>query len=92
MHISSSLVATLWSPIPTFPVEAGVGLVGIGESTSPPLWVLLRDSVLHYASQIPIQMYTYERMYFITAIALYCYTKYCLESLLTMSHEADCRS
>lgn len=60
MHISSSLVATLLSPIPTLPVDVGVGLVGIGESTYPPLWVLLRDSVLHYASQIPIRIRTKE--------------------------------
>lgn len=75
MHISSSLVATLWWPIPPLPVEAGVGLVGIGESTYP--------QGLRLALRLPNpDKYTYERMDFMTAIALYCYTKYCLESLL----------
>lgn len=72
MHISSSLVATLLPPIPTLPVEAGVGLVGIAQG-------------LRLALRLPNpDTYTYERMDFITAIApyAYCYTKYCLESLL----------
>lgn len=79
MHISSSLVATLWWPIPTLPVEAGVGLVGIGESTSS----LGIAQGLRIALRLPNpDTYTYERMDFMSAIALYCYSKYCLESLL----------